>query len=224
MTERDTFVQTLNQGAAALDVELDDEMCAVLWRHFEVLCEVNAQFNLTRITEPAAAAAKLYADSLAPLAWARQADVRVQRCVDVGTGAGFPAVPLAVAAPRWRITAIDSTGKKTRFVTDAAARVGLKNVRAEQQRAGQWRPREPFDLAVFKAVGRLDKCVTAARDLLRRDGHAVIFKGPGLTHEELEQGQLAAEAAGMQTWDTVEYDLPAGDETLNHSLVIYRRV
>ena len=87
--------------------------------------------NLTRITRPAEAAVRLYADSLAVLSWARQSgnETGVRTVLDIGTGAGFPAVPLAVAAPDWRITAIEATNKKAAFVEQSARRVGAENLR-----------------------------------------------------------------------------------------------
>jgi len=218
------FDAALQRAILALGVAVRDETLAAMFRHYELLVAANAQFNLTRITDPVEAAVKLYADSLAPLAWLAGANARVTRVLDVGTGAGFPAVPLAVTMPAWRITALDSTGKKARFVEGCAAELALGNLKALHARAGEWHSAQPFQLVLFKAVGSLDRCLECARGLVAREGYAMMFKGRSLLREELDSGQVRAEALGLQTWDTVDYSLPLRDETLEHTLVIYRRM
>ena len=218
------FASTLTACAEDLGISLTDEQAERLWTHFERMAEANRQFNLTGITDPADAAAKLYADSLAPLAWVQDNSARVRSCLDVGTGAGFPAVPLAVTRPAWSVTAIDSTGKKATFVKQCAEAIPIANLHALQARAGEWKPSKTFDLVVFKALGALAKCLSAATHLVARDGYVIVFKGPNLSRRELDDGQLHAERMGLQTWDVCDYDLPLGDETLKHTLVVYRRV
>jgi 16S rRNA (guanine527-N7)-methyltransferase len=224
MTDRDTYFATLAAGARSLCLELDDSQCAAMWAHFQAVLETNRQFNLTRVTDPAEAAAKLYADSLAPAAWIAQSDVAVRSCLDIGTGAGFPAVPLAVLRPAWRVTAIDSTGKKAEFLRQCAASLSLSNLRVEHVRGGEWRPSRKFDLVVFKAVGPLAKCLSTSSGLVSPGGVVIVHKGPSLSRGELDEGQTQAEALGMQTWDTVDYTLPFGEESLEHTLVVYRSV
>ncbi|HRX83977.1 MAG TPA: 16S rRNA (guanine(527)-N(7))-methyltransferase RsmG [Phycisphaerae bacterium] len=224
MDAKSQFDQALTVAAEALEVQLADEKRALLYRHFEALMVANAQFNLTRITDPAEAAVKLYADSLAPLAWLRDAGAKVAHVLDVGTGAGFPAVPLAVVMPAWKVTALDSTGKKARYVAESAAQLGLTNVRALHERAGQWPSPQRFHAVLFKAVGTLQKCLESIRGLVAHDGYAIVFKGRGLSRAELDAGQRQAESQGMQTWDTADYTLPLGAETLEHSLIVYRRM
>ena len=224
MNQRELFIETLCAACAELGLLDNSEHAERLADHFELVIETNRQFNLTRLTDPVEAAVKLYADSLAAVAWAEEAGIDVRRCLDVGTGAGFPAVPVAVHRPGWQVTAIDSTGKKARFVQECAEQLTIPNLRAEHARAGQWRPQQRFGLVLFKAVGKLALCVAQASKLVNREGYVVVYKGPQLTREELDAGQEAAERAGMQTWDTIDYTLTAGEETLEHTLVVYRRV
>jgi 16S rRNA (guanine527-N7)-methyltransferase len=224
MTRDAQFDAALVRATHALGLTVREAQRALMFAYFERLVAANAQFNLTRIIDPVDAAVKLYADSLAPLAWLRGADARVVRVLDVGAGAGFPAVPLAVAMPGWKVTAVDSTGKKVRFVQDCAAALGLNNLKAVHARAGEWRSPQPFQLVLFKAIGPLDRCLQFARGLVARDGFVMAFKGRGLSRAELDAGQVQAESQGMQTWDAFDYTLPLGDETLEHTLVVYRRV
>lgn len=223
MPDSAAFREALEQAVSALGITLADAAAATMEAHFARVVETNKLFNLTRITKPAAAAVKLYADSLAPLAWLAEQNIAVRTVLDIGTGAGFPAAPLAIARPDWRVTAIDSTGKKARFVADCAAEMPIANLRAEHARAGEWKPSHLFDLVLLKAVGDLAKCLAIAGGTLARQGHVIIFKGRGLSREELDAGQKKAESLGLQTWDCVDYDLPLGEETLEHTLVIYRK-
>ena len=224
MVDLQKFSHTVFAAAEELGLHLDSDKVEKLAEHFSLLCEQNRQFNLTRITDPVDAAVKLYADSLAPLAWARQANVTVRKCLDIGTGAGFPAVPLAVASPAWKVTAIDATGKKARFVQQCADTLSIDNLAARHLRAGGKNDLGRFDLVVFKAVGNLSRCLSFAERLVARDAHLLVFKGRNLTREELDEGQQTAERIGMQTWDTVDYELTCGDEILEPTLVVYRRM
>jgi 16S rRNA (guanine527-N7)-methyltransferase len=234
MSSRALFSDALTRATDHLDLALEDGQVQTLLAHYESVVEANRQFNLTRATEPADAAVKLYADSLAPLAWPSLNDATLcphlatggksrARVLDVGTGAGFPAVPLAVARPDWRITAIDSTRKKTRFVARCADKLGLDNITTAHARAGDWRAPTNYDLALFKAVGTLERCLLFARGLVAGGGLVMCYKGPGLSPEELDAAQTPANRAGLQIWDTFDYELPWHDETLAYTLVIYRR-
>jgi 16S rRNA (guanine527-N7)-methyltransferase len=223
MPDTTAFTESLQAACSALGIPLSAETTAAMEAHFERVVETNKLFNLTRITEPAAAAVKLYADSLAPLAWLAEQNLQVKTALDIGTGAGFPAAPLALARPELRLTALDSTGKKAAFVASCAAEMPIPNLRAEHARAGEWKTNQRFDLVLLKAVGDLARCLAFAQGVIGRETHVVIYKGRGLTREELDAGQSKAESMGLQTWDCVDYDLPLGEETLEHTLVIYRR-
>ena len=224
MPNRDEFCSNLISAAEALGIGLDDASIELMWRHFELVVDTNQRFNLTRVTAPADAAVKLYADSLAPVAWIEDAGIRVRSCLDVGTGAGFPAVPIAIARPKWRVTAIDSTGKKADFVAQCAKGLPLSNLTARQERAGEGKPKTRYDLVLFKAVADLPTCLSHAHRLVAPNGHVIVFKGRSLSREELSAGHARAEELRLQTWDAVDYELPLADETIASSLIIYRRM
>lgn len=223
MNDYDRFTTALTRAAATLDIRLTPEMTDAMFAHHGLMVETNAQFNLTRITEPESAAVKLFADSLAPLAWSQSTGVNITTLLDIGTGAGFPAVPLAIARPGWQVTAIDSTGKKAAFVRDAAKSIGINNLRSEHARAEQWRASKRFDLVTLKAVGPLKTCVQIAQKLINREGHIAVFKSANVTRDEVEDGQRAAESLGMSVWDVYEYELPLADELLQSALFVFRR-
>ena len=126
----DAFTSTLIQALDRWDLSVTPTQLEQLCAHFAAVIEANRVMNLTRITEPVEAAIKHYADSLALLLWVREDRIDVESILDIGTGAGFPAVPLAVLKPLWDITAIDGTRKKIRFLQEAAADLRLSNVKA----------------------------------------------------------------------------------------------
>jgi len=238
MNDREVFESTLQRAADALHLPLQDHHLARLWRHFNLVVEANRSFNLTRITDPADAALKHFADSLTLLAtpWVRR-DVSLT-LLDVGTGAGFPAVPLAVVCESWRITAIDGTGKKARFVAEAAADLGLVNLAARHIRAAdlarqaggrtsrspvRQEPGEQFDLIVMRAVTQIAKGIEEVRSLLAPAGAVVFYKSGDLSDEELTAGTAQARRRGLTEVSIHTLQLPAPAGPLERRLVRYAR-
>ncbi len=196
----------------------------VMFAYYSAVVEANRRFNLTRIVDPAEAAVKHFADALAPLGWMKANGVEVSSLLDVGTGAGFPAVPLAIMRPRWQVTAIDSTAKKVRFVAETSARLGLTNLSAEHHRAGEWRPPRRFDLVLFKAVGDMRECVERSRHLVNRGGHVVAYKTAAVSAREQEASLLATRRTRLDTLEPYAYRLRGLDETLERVLWVFRKL
>jgi 16S rRNA G527 N7-methylase RsmG len=128
------FEAALQGALPALGLDLDADVCGRLFEHYQQVVEANRSFNLTRITGPADAAVKHYADSLSLLASPWVDAERSTVVLDVGTGAGFPAAPLAIVCPRWSVLAIDGTAKKVRFVQACAEAMGLGNLEGRHAR------------------------------------------------------------------------------------------
>jgi 16S rRNA (guanine527-N7)-methyltransferase len=168
----------LRDGARQLGVALDAAMAAKLLRLLEELEQWNRAYNLTGIgTREAMVATHLY-DSLAA-----SSDLQGSRIADLGTGAGFPGLPLAIAQPQRRFTLIDATAKKVRFVAHAARVLGLSNVEAVHARAESMRPAEPFDTIIARAVAPLAKLAELARPLSRPGTRLLALKGKRPTAE-----------------------------------------
>jgi 16S rRNA (guanine527-N7)-methyltransferase len=132
----------------------------------------NAEFNLTAIRDRPGMLLKHVLDSLSV-----QPYLRGGRIADVGTGAGFPGLPLAVVNPERRFTLIEATGKKARYVRQTAELLGLANVEVENVRAELYRPRTPFDSVVARALSSLANFVGYAGHLCARDGRLLAMKG-----------------------------------------------
>ena len=162
----------LIDGAAGMGVALDASQAASLLQLAAALAEWNQRFNLTAITEPVDMVRKHLLDSLSVLPW-----LRGTRIADVGTGAGFPGLPLAVIDRDRRFTLIEATGKKARFVQHAADLLGLGNVEVVTARAEAWRAPEPFDCVITRALGPLAEFIAVAGHLCARDGRMLAMKG-----------------------------------------------
>jgi len=165
-------------GAQQLGVALDARMASRLLRLLEELERWNRAFNLTGIGTQAAMVATHLLDSLAAAS-----DLAGLRIADLGTGAGFPGLPLAIARPERQFTLIDGTAKKIRFVTHAVRTLGLSNVEAVHARAESMRPAEPFDTVIARAVAPLPKLAALARPLSRPGTRLLALKGKRPTAE-----------------------------------------
>lgn len=220
----DAFTSTLIQALDRWDLSVTPAQLEQLCAHFEALVEANRVMNLTRITEPVEAAIKHYADSLALLLWVREDRIDMGSILDIGTGAGFPAVPLAVLKPLWDITAIDGTRKKIRFLQDATADLRLANVKAVHAHSTHWDAGRRFDVVMQRAVSRLPDCLNAAARYLKRGGWIVAYKTAVIDPAELDAGILAAKTLRLTAPRIYLYDLECSGDTLQRALYIFQRV
>ena len=176
--------ETLVRAAEKLGVRLDAAALERLDIYARMLVDYNGHVNLTAITDPEGIAVKHFADSLSVFAAVEAAPGA--RCIDVGTGAGFPGLVLLIARPDLNMTLLDSTGKKLRFVQEVLDAVGLKaevvHGRAEELGC---RPeyRERFDLVTARAVAALETLCEYCLPLVRLGGSFAAMKGPDAENE-----------------------------------------
>jgi len=163
---------TLLDGARALKIELDETQLGKLVAHLDLLDEWNARFNLTAIRDRPAQLTKHLLDSLTV-----QPHLRGQRIADVGSGAGFPGIPLAVVEPGRHFSLIESTGKKCRFLEHVRETLALSNVEVVQSRAEAYHPEVRFDTVIARAVGPIADLVKAAGPLVVGGGRLLAMKG-----------------------------------------------
>ena len=181
----DVLKARLVAGAQELGIALDAVQATALMRLLTELREWNTRFNLTAIREPADMVDKHLLDSLSI-----QPYLHGRRIADIGTGAGFPGLPLAVVNPRRSFTLIEATGKKVQFVRHAIEALGIENVEIIQARSETWRPRAPFDCVIARALGKVADFIRVAGHLCARDGRMLAMKGrhPTGEIEELPRG------------------------------------
>ncbi|MFO0335963.1 MAG: 16S rRNA (guanine(527)-N(7))-methyltransferase RsmG [Pseudomonadota bacterium] len=162
----------LTAGLAELRLSLDAAQVDRLLALLDLVAEWNAKFNLTAIREPLDMVRKHVLDSLTVQPWIAGPFV-----ADVGTGAGFPGLPLAIANPTLRFTLIDSIAKKVRFVEHAARTLGLDNVQALPVRAENHRPAQRATSVVSRALAAVPTFVEQAGHLCARNGRLLAMKG-----------------------------------------------
>ena len=169
--------------------------------------------NLTAITEPSAFAGLHLLDSLSliPLAGLSSGTV-----VDVGTGAGFPGVPLAIALPEARVTLLDSLGKRIEFLRETCGALGLENTRCVHARAEEFGEREQFDWAVSRAVAPLPMLCELSLPLVRVGGRFLAMKSSHSQEELDEAGRAISILGGRVDW-VKDYPIPGAE--IQHRLI-----
>ena len=201
-----------------LNIAITDEQILKLEKFENLLIETNKQFNLTAITDSDSVAVKHFADSLAVLS---AADFTAGKMVlDVGTGAGFPGIPIIIARPQIKLTMLDSTEKKLKFVSSTVSALDLNanvlHMRAEE--AGQNSEyREKFDIVVSRAVAALNVLSEYCLPFVKKGGVFIAMKG-AKANEEIENAKNAISILGGEIVDIKSFYL--SDEAQRNVIII----
>lgn len=166
----------LEQGLDALAVDLSGDARTKLLEYLALLRKWNRTYNLTAIRDPLTMVTHHLLDSLATLPHLGQREAPL-RIADVGSGAGLPGIPLALACPVWRVTLNDRSSKKAAFLRQAKSELGLQNVEVYEGPVERWQPRERFDCVITRAFAALAEFVSACRHLVAPGGVLAAMKG-----------------------------------------------
>lgn len=164
--------QQLKAGIAALGLGLPEGAEAKLLAYLALLDKWNRVYNLTAVRDPARMVSHHLLDSLAVVPYFEGASV-----LDVGSGGGLPGIPLAIARPELQVTLIDSIAKKTAFLLQAKAELGLANLQVVTGRVEDFRPASGFDVVTSRAFSDLKELVVLTRHLLAPGGRWLAMKG-----------------------------------------------
>lgn len=204
----------LNERIAQLGIACDGRTAERLCTYHALLAEWNTHMNLTGDTDFLTSLDRHYTDCLAPLAHESLFPERAS-LIDVGSGAGFPGLPLAIARPDLQVTLLDSLMKRIKFLAAVVEALGLSNVRLVHARAedGGRDPklREQFDIAVARAVAPLPVLCELLLPFVRVGGRMNCYKGPA-ADEELEAGRKAARLLGGAELQRLPVALPSQPE------------
>ena len=208
----------LKEGLAQLG--LDTGSIPALTEFSRRLLEKNQVMNLTAITEPADVA-RLHLLDCACLLTA--ADFRGKQVVDVGTGAGFPGMPLRLLEPDFDMTLLDSLGKRIDFLQETVDAMGLQRVRCVHARAEEFAEahRQSFDFAVSRAVANLSVLCELCLPLVKAGGYFLSMKSVE-SDEELESAKKAIKILGGQVERTADYQIP-GTEVV-HRVIFIKKI
>jgi len=180
----------LQRGCAALELEISARQQGLLLQYVELLCKWNKAYNLTAVRNVTQMVTRHLLDSLAIAS-----HVQGRRCIDVGTGAGLPGVPLAIMFPAREFHLLDSNGKKTRFLFQVKTALGLDNMVVHQARVESFHPDEQFDVVLSRAFASLQDMMQRCRHLLAREGRFLAMKGANLTEDLAAVSQECASLA-----------------------------
>ncbi|MFW5691630.1 MAG: 16S rRNA (guanine(527)-N(7))-methyltransferase RsmG [Chloroflexota bacterium] len=213
------------QARDLFDISLSDDQAAAMETLTHALVEWNTRINLTAITEPEAIQVRHILDSLS-LGLAIDFDAIKPkdglRVIDVGTGAGFPGLVMAVAYPQLQVTMMDSTAKKLSFVDHMIANLGLANaitLHARAEDAGQdRRHRDQYGLVVARAVARLPALLEYTLPLAPVGGTVIAMKGT-TAYEEADDSGIALRTLGGRLEDVIPVQLP-GMDYMHHLIVV----
>ncbi len=197
---------------ASLNITLSEEQIDGFMRYYELLIEWNKVMNLTGITEFDEVIEKHFIDSLAIVKAVSME--KINSIIDVGTGAGFPGLPIAIAFPNVHVTLLDSLMKRVKFLNEVIAACGLKNVEAFQGRAEDFGKnqnyREKYDLAVSRAVANLSPLAEYCTPYVKVGGIFIAYKS-GKAEEEIQNSEKAISVLGCEMKHIEKFNLDNGD-------------
>jgi len=209
--------QTLQQGLSSLDLSLGEDTQALLCRFLDAVLEQNKVMNLTAITDPADAAKLHLVDSLSIL---KTADLAGKTLIDVGCGAGFPGVPLAIACPEANITLLDSLGKRISWLEQILPQLGISasciTARAEDAVATR---REQFDFATSRAVARLNILLELTAPYVKVGGKVLAMKGAA-AEEELLEAKNAITKLGLKLEKNCTFSIDGA----SHCVLVFTKI
>lgn len=207
-----TFIEILTEKGKEAGLHFTEKQLEQFNKYYEMLVETNKVMNLTALTEPEDVAVKHMIDSL--LAYDAEL-FKGKTLADVGTGAGFPGIPLKIYCPELKVVLIDSLGKRLKFLEQVIAELGLKNIVCEHMRAEDAgrnkKHRGHYDLVTARAVARLSVLAEYCLPLVKTGGMFIALKGSKYA-EEITEGQAALKILGGRLISSEEVKLPGLDD------------
>lgn len=215
----DLMKSSLNEVGRLFSTEEYDKFI----RYMELLKEWNEKVNLTAITEDQEIITKHFIDSLKTFKFRALEDA--ESIIDVGTGAGFPGLPIKIVNPQVKLTLLDSLNKRLNFLKEVVTELKLEDVKFIHSRAedGGRNPelREMYDIAVSRAVGNMTLLSELCLPYVKVGGYFIALKGPAV-EEEVNEAKHAISLLGGKLEEIMEVEIEGTD--LNHKLVIIKKI
>ncbi len=217
---------SFEKGLEQLSITLSGEQKQQFLTYYEYLVEKNKVMNLTAITEYEEVITKHFLDSLAVVKTScfKPEELAGKRLIDIGTGAGFPGIPLKIAFPKLEILLLDSLNKRINFLNEVTEMLGLTKINTVHGRAEDYAKqkeyRESFDFCVSRAVANLSTLSEYCIPFVKQGGCFISYKS-GSVDQELIQAEKAVKILGGQREEVVRFSL--ADTDMDRSFVVIRK-
>ena len=215
------FKEELEKYLNAISIKLEEKQIKQFYDYMNLLIEWNKKINLTAIIEPKEIILKHFVDSLTVSKYINEKST----LIDVGTGAGFPGIPLKILRNNIKITLVDSLNKRIRFLDEVIEKLNLDNIKTVHGRAEEIgrnkEYREKFDYATSRAVANTATLSEYLIPLVKINGKCIYMKGPD-TNEELKNGKKAISVLGGNIVNKEEFGLPYSD--IKRTIIIIEKV
>lgn len=216
-------IDTLIEGSKELNIELDDKALESFKTYKSLLQEWNKKIDITTITEDVEVDIKHFLDSLTPIK--TQLFEGNEKIIDIGTGGGFPGLPLKIYNNNLKVTLLDSLNKRINFLKEVIESLKLKDIEAIHGRAEELSRtkeyREQYDICISRAVASLDTLSEYCLPFVKVGGHFISMKGPDV-EEELKESYNAINTLGGKVIEVESIIIPQSD--IKHSLIIIEKV
>ena len=216
-------IEILRQGIEDFGIEASDKMLADFQKYKEILVEWNQKMNLTGIEDEKEVFIKHFLDSVSAVT--KGYIKNGMSLIDVGTGAGFPGMPLRICLPELKVTLLDSLNKRINFLQEVANQLDIDDIEFIHGRAEDFGKseeyREGFDIATARAVAGLPALMEFCVPFVKVGGYFVCLKGPN-ANLELEESKKAMEALGLEYIEKIDIKLPEID--LDHNILVFKKV
>lgn len=219
--KKEDFIYKMQEKSKDLGVRFSVEQTEQFFEYMNLLIEWNEKMNLTAITEPEDIILKHFIDSITILKEIKD-DVKL---VDVGTGAGFPGIPISIMKPSIKVTLVDSLNKRLMFLQEVADKLNLNNINMLHMRAeelGQNKKyRESFDIATSRAVANLSTLSEYLIPLVKVNGKVISMKASS-AQEEIKQANNAINVLGGAIKKIEEFNLPQSD--IGRTIIVINKI
>lgn len=218
--ELNEFCKEIEKKSSKIDINLDNEICNKLYNYMNLLLEWNEKINLTAITDEKEIILKHFIDSFTINKFINSGDIML----DIGTGAGFPGLPIKIIRPEVDVFLMDSLNKRINFLNEVIELLQLKNIEAFHSRAEEMAKnnkfREKFDVVTSRAVAKLNILLEYMLPYTKIDGKCLCMKGPNI-EEEIKEAEKALKILGGEIEKIEKIILP--DSNIERSIIIIRK-
>lgn len=217
----DDFKNKMIELSKKINIDITDEQLKKFYRYMDLLLEWNEKINLTAITETDEVILKHFIDSMTVFKYL----VESKNIIDVGTGAGFPGIPIAIMNQNKNITLLDSLNKRINFLNEVCSELKINNIKTYHGRAEEFghnkQHREKYDIAISRAVANMTTLVEYLIPFIKVGGRCICMKGNDI-EEELEQAKFAIKELGGKIVKVERFNLPNSD--MERNIIIITKI